>query len=601
MFLFNGAPLGTEEKIAKVAVKPRKPQGYESLFAKYQREKEIMEKHNKGLNATISKYDNNHNYTTSNTSSINNHVNNNNNNNQFINTNNNFYKKDDEYNNNVSFKIYNEDEDDFDYDKYRPDANNKYNIGRYDDDEAPQKIMEHDQQEEDNEGEDSEEESALISPPKKRVVVKSLFDELDFLDDFENFSEFNNHMILSKDVLKKKGSTSNNNDNHNNNFKSAAIMKKTAPSISKRQTKVAQKTSQQRRPDTGESKNFVESKCFKGAKKGYIFKMDKNGVGYYKDTYYKRPLSQPKRYRQQPQQQQQKQLSSKQNKKSFRRNKNNIVTGPQQPNKKKTINHNSHNVRRSTGSLYNGIESMLHSKGPFIDNTRNNNNNNNVASTSLPPAMTQGVKLPKVASLPKLRSELSQMRKISSGIVQNKGSHPAYAKRPSQREMDMNPDRPFDYAKLREAMEYAKQFDFKVNSEKLMQGAPTANNKSNNGGGNNNNNNNSNNKTKSKNNIRRKKGTSREHKILRDVYQNRSRMMASGGKSTGSGKNRRRGSKQRKHGNKIEAPKSNMESLVENFEKGLELQRLRAELEESKQSYYASNKFIEQSQSWFNA
>ena len=76
MFLFNGAPLGTEEKIAKVAVKPRKPQGYESLFAKYQREKEIMEKHNKGLNATISKYDNNHNYTTSNTSSINNHVNN---------------------------------------------------------------------------------------------------------------------------------------------------------------------------------------------------------------------------------------------------------------------------------------------------------------------------------------------------------------------------------------------------------------------------------------------------------------------------------------------------------------------------------------------
>ena len=35
MFLFNGAPLGTEEKIAKVAVKPRKPQGYESLFAKY--------------------------------------------------------------------------------------------------------------------------------------------------------------------------------------------------------------------------------------------------------------------------------------------------------------------------------------------------------------------------------------------------------------------------------------------------------------------------------------------------------------------------------------------------------------------------------------
>ena len=47
--------------------------------------------------------------------------------------------------------------------------------------------------------------------------------------------------------------------------------------------------------------------------------------------------------------------------------------------------------------------------------------------------------------------------------------------------------------------------------------------------------------------------------------------------------------------------KSNMESLVENFEKGIELQRLRAELEESKKSYYESNKFIENSQSWFHA
>ena len=61
----------------------------------------------------------------------------------------------------------------------------------------------------------------------------------------------------------------------------------------------------------------------------------------------------------------------------------------------------------------------------------------------------------------------------------------------------------------------------------------------------------------------------------------------------------RRGSKKGKKSNKNE--KSNMESLVENFEKGIELQRLRAELEESKKSYYESNKFIENSQSWFHA
>ena len=63
------------------------------------------------------------------------------------------------------------------------------------------------------------------------------------------------------------------------------------------------------------------------------------------------------------------------------------------------------------------------------------------------------------------------MRKMSSGIVPENSQIRAYSKRPSQREMDLNPNKPFDYAKLREAMEYAQQFEFQVNSAKLMEGA----------------------------------------------------------------------------------------------------------------------------------
>ena len=33
---------------------------------------------------------------------------------------------------------------------------------------------------------------------------------------------------------------------------------------------------------------FIKSKKFKGTQKGYIFKRDKNGLGYYKDTFYKK-------------------------------------------------------------------------------------------------------------------------------------------------------------------------------------------------------------------------------------------------------------------------------------------------------------------------
>ena len=60
---------------------------------------------------------------------------------------------------------------------------------------------------------------------------------------------------------------------------------------------------------------------------------------------------------------------------------------------------------------------------------------------------------------------------MSSGIVPENSQIRAYSKRPSQREMDLNPNKPFDYAKLREAMEYAQQFEFQVNSAKLMEGA----------------------------------------------------------------------------------------------------------------------------------
>ena len=45
--------------------------------------------------------------------------------------------------------------------------------------------------EDESEGDD---EPALLDPSPKRKVVRSLFDELDFLDDFENFSDFDKHL-----------------------------------------------------------------------------------------------------------------------------------------------------------------------------------------------------------------------------------------------------------------------------------------------------------------------------------------------------------------------------------------------------------------------
>ena len=36
-------------------------------------------------------------------------------------------------------------------------------------------------------------------------------------------------------------------------------------------------------PETNELKPFIPSKTFSGAKKGYIFKNDNNGIGYYLD------------------------------------------------------------------------------------------------------------------------------------------------------------------------------------------------------------------------------------------------------------------------------------------------------------------------------
>jgi hypothetical protein len=595
MFLFNGAPIGTEDKIAKASLQPRKPQGYESLFAKYQREKEIMEQRNNkspknshiplnyGAHDSNYKFDGDNDYN---------------------------------YSKNISFKIYDDEDDNMEEYRKHSRKEKKYGNDIYEE----QQEQSNDNNNYDglencneipNDAEESEEESALISPPAKKKVVKSLFDELDFLDDFENYSEFNNHLLLSKDVVKKKikSSEGNSDENTAKNVTSSANSvhtKKDLSSSRQQPEKVGQKLAKnisQRRPNSVEKNIFIESNQFAGARKGYIFKMDKKGLGYYKDVYYRRPLSEPKRCRQnQAQLQPQQQLSSRQTKQSsFRKksksskNVNSNINGPQPIRKKKIPNANVYTKKKNTDPLLHGIDSMLHSKGPSIDVGAND-----MLSTSLPPAMMQGVKLPKVASLPKLKEQLSLMRKESSGISLKKNTQQSYSKRLPQREMDLNPDKPFDYAKLREAMEYAKKFEFQVNSEKLMEGAGTANsgNKGSKRSGSSNNNN-----DKSTNNLRRKKGTNREHKILRDVYKNRSRIVAGGGRN-GSGNNRRRGSKQKKgnlHKNKKNQPKSNIESLVENFEHGIELKRLRAELEESKQSYYNSNKFIEQSQTWFNA
>ena len=504
----------TQERIEKVAVKPRKPQGYESLFAKYQREKEVKE-----YRQTLARSDaKSHNGTTSSNAYQFNYMNTNDSNIQI-------------------------------------DNSSHYN--------RSSKDMENPSENEDeSEGDD---EPALLDPSPKRKVVRSLFDELDFLDDFENFSDFDKHLKSANKEESEDAHDASIKLQKNPNKKNTKKVQRLVQGVPSSTSLLSSVPSAKSRPKSVDT--FIESSRFKGAKKGFVFKMDKKGLGYYKDTYYRRPLSEPKRYRQDKPTQQKKQIG----KNSVLKKKSliNKAVGPK-------LQLNSANTTDNKGILKNGIEKMLHSKGPSLDSTGH--------GMSLPQSMMEGVKLPKVGSLPKLRQELSKMRKMSSGIVAENSQIRAYSKRPSQREMDLNPNKPFDYAKLREAMEYAKKFEFQVNSAKLMEGA----------------NQNDSNEVRSKSSgsvaktkqNRRKKGTSREHKILRDVYQNRRRMI------NGSSANRR-GSKKGKKSNKKE--KSNMESLVENFEKGIELQRLRAELEESKKSYYESNKFIENSQSWFHA
>ena len=121
---------------------------------------------------------------------------------------------------------------------------------------------------------------------------------------------------------------------------------------------------------------FIESSRFKGAKKGFVFKMDKKGLGYYKDTYYRRPLSEPKRYRQDKPTQQKKQIG----KNSVLKKKSliNKGLGP-----KLQLN-NAHSIDNK-GTIKNGIEKMLHSKGPSLDSTGH--------GMSLPQSMMEGVKL----------------------------------------------------------------------------------------------------------------------------------------------------------------------------------------------------------------
>lgn len=507
--------MGTQEQIEKVAVKPRKPQGYESLFAKYQREKEVMENRQASAGSDPKSYQDtisSHTYQSN-----------------YINRNDDSIRID-----NASY-----------YDRDSKDMGNV---------------------DENGEASEEDDEPALLDPSPKRKVVRSLFDELDFLDDFDNFSEFDKHLKSAKKVESEDVHDASDKPQKNPNKKNTKKVQRVVQVVPSSTSLLSSVPSAQSRPKSVDT--FIESSRFKGAKKGFVFKMDKKGLGYYKDTYYRRPLSEPKRYRQDNLLLQQKKQIGKSSvlKKKSQINK---AVGPK-------IQLNTTHSGENKGNLKNGIEKMLHSKGPSLDSTGN--------GISLPQSMMEGVKLPKVGSLPKLRQELSKMRKMSSGIVPEKNQIRGYSKRPSQREMDLNPNKPFDYAKLREAMEYAQQFEFQVNSAKLMEAA----------------NKNSSGEVPSKSDSsgakgkqgRRKKGTSREHKILRDVYQNRRRMIS------GNGTNRR--SKKGKKG-KNKKEKSNMESLVENFEKGIELQRLRAELEESKKSYYESNKFIENSQSWFHA
>ena len=174
----------------------------------------------------------------------------------------------------------------------------------------------------------------------------------------------------------------------------------------------------------------------------------------------------------------------------------------------------------------------------------------------------------------------------------------------------------FDFEKLRQAQQYASRFEYTVNEEAMLGGGGggggnggggggARGGKGNNGGG-------GGKGTKGRQVGRRRSGGGNQDAQLRDRY-GKSSSTTSGVKKSkqrsSSGRNGRNSSNDHSRpGNKgggggsktmSSAKATNVAQLTANFEQGLELQRLKLELEQSKQSLSESNQFINSAKGWF--
>ena len=244
-----------------------------------------------------------------------------------------------------------------------------------------------------------------------------------------------------------------------------------------------------------------------------------------------------------------------------------------------------------------------------------------------PPPTFQALSTQGSSQARRLRQEQSLMRKKSSmgasaaGGKTNAGSSGARSA--------TNENGAFDYEKLKQAMNYASQFEYTVNEDAMASeernGSSSSSSRNGHGGSSNSGHGNGSNGGgkgsggKGRNGRRRSKGKSGPVKndSLRDRY----------GKSNTSSTSSRKNlvAKKQQHSNKNngrdtwqEADRSKRTSggggsksnamsrsdlkvaeLTANFQQGTELQRLRNELEQSKASLNQSNQFIDHAKGWF--
>ena len=220
----------------------------------------------------------------------------------------------------------------------------------------------------------------------------------------------------------------------------------------------------------------------------------------------------------------------------------------------------------STADLYRGVESMLHSKGPSFESSS----------------------LQKAVSLPKLRQDLSTLRKKSSGM----GEAAKLPRRSSASSLHQNNgnqsgnNKPFDYNKLKEAMAYAAQFECQINTKSLMatEGASGSSKRD---------------PRRQGSGKRRNSGQAGKLSVYRGARgkPGKGKRGKNGAKKKGGQKHNFQSATCSASRQKKNAKLSNVQDLVKNFEQGLALQQLRAELEASKASMNASNQFIVQSMS----